>query len=110
MDVVFYSINWSLTRGFAPELLNRMLALRWYWLTSADKAWNLFDAMLLFTALLQEVLNGMNLSILRIFRILRVARVARVVRVVRFFTQLLRMLLSILPARPHCAGLSCSWS
>ena len=51
--------------------------------------------MLVFTALLQEVLNGMNLSILRIFRILRVARVARVMRVVRFFTQLLRMLLSI---------------
>lgn len=91
----FSIINKCFTYIFLLELILRIVALRWYWITSPDWRWNLFDFFLVCTAIGEELVNGLNLSFLRVLRLLRVARVARILRVVRFFRELRRMVLSI---------------
>jgi len=101
LETVFCSI-------FTVELLLRLFAFRWAFFRRPHVQWNLFDCLLVFSQLAEEILSAMakdgssstgvtaNFSIMRMMRILRLIRVMRLMRILRLIGELRTMLLSIL--------------
>lgn len=94
---------------FSVELLVRVLALKKKFFSSEDRYWNWFDSVVVFSSVLEEVLQrtvngasceetsrmGKGLTGLRILRICRIIRILRVVRVLHLFCELRVLLRSV---------------
>jgi len=90
-------INRAFAICFVTEVIMRLLARRTGFFTAHDWKWNLFDAGLVCTSVLDEVLAAeVNFSASRVFRVFRTARVLRIIRIVPSFRELREMLGSIL--------------
>jgi len=90
-----------LSRAFAAlflaELLLRLLARRMNFFTASDWKWNSFDAFLVVTSVMDEVMTSqVNFSATRILRVFRMARVLRIIRIVGAFRELREMLCSVI--------------
>ncbi|CAE8586633.1 unnamed protein product [Polarella glacialis] len=82
---------------FTVEILTRIGAEKKLFFVGEDKAWNLFDTLLVLEALLGLVLDtGSKLSFLRILRVFRLVRVVRVVRTIKPLRRLRTMIFAIL--------------
>lgn len=97
---------------FLFELVMRLVTMRLRFFFSPDWRWNIFDFVVVFLAVLDEVVNlvggsaaATNVTFIRILRVLRLARIMRTVRVLRFCRELRLMVYSIL----ECANLV-AWS
>eukprot|EP00928_Gymnodinium_smaydae_P081708 TRINITY_DN65184_c0_g1_i1.p1 TRINITY_DN65184_c0_g1~~TRINITY_DN65184_c0_g1_i1.p1 ORF type:complete len:814 (+),score=175.48 TRINITY_DN65184_c0_g1_i1:62-2443(+) len=80
---------------FTIELVMRLLAEESQFWLGPEKKWNFFDAFLVISAIMEELLRGLNLTFLRLLRMLRTIRAIRVVRVVRSFRELRLMLIAV---------------
>merc|ERR1719174_2420818 len=89
------TVDHIFTAIFCIELFCRIFAFRRWFVIGHDRAWNLYDAFLVFCAVLEEVVEAVNVSFLRSLRILRLARVVRIIRVLRFFVGLRQLMMSI---------------
>lgn len=82
---------------FTVEILVRAFAEKRKFVFGEDKAWNLFDVLLImetFVSLIFE--TGGKLSFLRIFRVFRLVRFVRVVRTVKALRKLRNMIFALL--------------
>eukprot|EP00928_Gymnodinium_smaydae_P007925 TRINITY_DN12836_c0_g5_i1.p2 TRINITY_DN12836_c0_g5~~TRINITY_DN12836_c0_g5_i1.p2 ORF type:complete len:683 (+),score=147.78 TRINITY_DN12836_c0_g5_i1:2108-4156(+) len=80
---------------FTLELALRLLAYEGEYFTGPESRWNIFDLVLVITAIAEKVIDFMNLSFLRVLRALRALRALRVIRAMRFFRELRMMLLAV---------------
>eukprot|EP00930_Biecheleria_cincta_P003557 TRINITY_DN10449_c0_g1_i1.p1 TRINITY_DN10449_c0_g1~~TRINITY_DN10449_c0_g1_i1.p1 ORF type:complete len:553 (-),score=111.38 TRINITY_DN10449_c0_g1_i1:27-1685(-) len=89
---------------FILELCFRMwgYGCRHFWLDKEDRAWNIFDFIIVASSTLDTVVTAAspgvdsplgNVSVLRVIRVVRIVRVIRIIRVMKFF-QDLRILLA----------------
>lgn len=92
----FGLVNNMFTAFFVVELTTRILGEQCWFFVGPEWKWNLFDCVLVFHSLIQEVLEGANMSFARILRAVRMVRAARIIRVLRFFHELRRMVCSIM--------------
>lgn len=78
-DVVFNLL-------FTCELSLRVYAQRCRFFTGSDRAWNVFEAVLVVLSLVEMILAraGFNPSLIRILRVVRVVRSVRTLRIMRF--------------------------
>ncbi|CAJ1414861.1 unnamed protein product, partial [Effrenium voratum] len=81
---------------FGFEILLRLLVERLSFFTGEDRAWNVFDFLLVMESVAGLTLNTGNLSLLRIFRVFRLIRIVRLVRTVPALRRLRTMIFSIL--------------
>jgi len=89
---------------FLVELLMRVAACRWAFFKGSNARWNLFDALVVTTAVIEELFKvismerslASNMTFLRVMRLLKLVRVVRIVRVIRVFRELRVMMLSII--------------
>jgi len=96
-SLLFKRINQVFACIFVAELSFRLLAHRLRFFTGDNWKWNIFDAILVCTSALDELLQtGVNFSASRVLRVFRMARVLRIVRVVESFRELREMMCSIL--------------
>jgi len=87
----------SFTVFFTIELLLRMAVEDVAFFNGIEWQWNIFDIILVATALLEEFFKGYeNLSFMRLLRILRACRAIRVLRMVRWLRDLRVMLISVM--------------
>merc|ERR1712008_361112 len=90
--------------AFAVELLLRVCALGRKFVLGPQRAWNFFDAIVVLTAGIEEIikltsnnnLRGTDLTFLRVMRLVKITRAMRIIRIVRIFRELRIMVLSIL--------------
>eukprot|EP00746_Dinoflagellata_sp_MGD_P145811 gnl/MRDRNA2_/MRDRNA2_78375_c0_seq1.p1 gnl/MRDRNA2_/MRDRNA2_78375_c0~~gnl/MRDRNA2_/MRDRNA2_78375_c0_seq1.p1 ORF type:complete len:649 (-),score=122.99 gnl/MRDRNA2_/MRDRNA2_78375_c0_seq1:262-2019(-) len=103
-DDVFQAFESFFCYFFLFELLLRVGAYRQHFIISKDLPWNIFDCVVVLSALADEVAyranpdreaGGSNMTILRILRILRITRIAKILRM-RFFSELRLMVNSTL--------------
>jgi len=92
---VFFNI------AFAVELLIRLAALEGHFCVGQEWRWNVFDAVLVSSSLVDMLLlaANMNASFIRVLRLFRVIRTLRMVRLLRFagtFRNLQLMILAII--------------
>jgi voltage-gated sodium channel len=95
-DILFAAV-------FSVELVIRCVAFKWKFLTGRDRAWNLFDTVVVVTANLELVaeLSGlqsdtnMGTSVLRTARIIRIVRLLRVGRKLAIVRNIKTLLSSI---------------
>mmetsp|Transcript_55895 Transcript_55895/g.130584 ORF Transcript_55895/g.130584 Transcript_55895/m.130584 type:complete len:711 (-) Transcript_55895:53-2185(-) len=91
---------------FTFELVVRILAYRMDFFTKPGWRWNMFDFMLVFLQLSEEIVTALvynsgddavsvNLSFMRILRVLRLVRIVRLVRVLRLIRELRTLVQSI---------------
>jgi len=81
---------------FVAEVLLRLAAKRLDFLMGEDWKWNVFDFVLAFYSLAEEIVAGFSLTYTRLLRGFRMVRVLRVIRVVRLFRELRLMVCSII--------------
>lgn len=96
MDHLYFSFYFC-------ELLLKMFVYRVGFFTNQDKAWNIFDFILVISAIYELVTEvsdfegpGGDYTWMRVLRLLKMLRMLRVVRVMRFFRELRLMLHSII--------------
>jgi len=82
--------------AFLAEVLLRVVAKRWHFVCGEDWRWNVADLTLAFLSMVEEVLQGFNMSYTRLVRGFHMVRVLRVIRVMRFFRELRIMVCSII--------------
>lgn len=81
---------------FAIELAIRLFALRRLFFFGQEWRWNIFDFVLVLSALAEEILDSIGpVGFLRVFRGLRMLRVLRLVRVFRVMRDLRLMVCSV---------------
>eukprot|EP00930_Biecheleria_cincta_P074243 TRINITY_DN61443_c0_g1_i1.p1 TRINITY_DN61443_c0_g1~~TRINITY_DN61443_c0_g1_i1.p1 ORF type:complete len:563 (-),score=70.04 TRINITY_DN61443_c0_g1_i1:45-1733(-) len=71
-----------------------------------DKFWSIFDALVVFSSILEIALTYIedtDKSLLLIARMIRIVRIARIIRVVRFLRQLRTMVMTLLNTLPSLA-------
>jgi len=94
IELIFHSV-------FCMELVLRLYAYRIRFFTGEDWKWNLFDMVLVLTAIadvlafVSERYDTYNLTFIRLLRLLKSVKVLRMVRAFRFFHELRLMLQSI---------------
>jgi len=91
--------NYAFAAFFFIELVVRMFAYGKAFWFGPEWRWNVFDAFLVFIALVEAFLDGTGVdgfSSVRLLRVVRVAKTLRVVRVVTLFRNLQVLLQSIL--------------
>jgi len=93
---LFQQISRVFTVYFTLELLLRILALRFWFFVGHEWKWNVFDLFLVFSSIVNDTVEGYNISFMRVLRILRMVKVMRLIRVLRFFRELRKMMFSIL--------------
>ena len=83
---------------FSLEIGLRLWVHGLYFLVNEDWSWNLMDAVLMFFAYLDQVLEYVNASVGKVgmLRLLRVTRLFRIIRVLRFLREVRIMLVAIL--------------
>jgi len=102
----FLIISYLFTVYFTLELILRaaVFGLRDFFIDSDQKGWNIFDCLVVCTALFEAVVGlflanspreAESISILRMLRIIRILRLMRIIRVFRFFRELRMMVTSI---------------
>jgi len=102
----FLIISYLFTVYFTLELILRaaVFGLRDFFIDSDQKGWNIFDCLVVSTALFEAVVGlflanspreAESISILRMLRIIRILRLMRIIRVFRFFRELRMMVTSI---------------
>jgi len=104
LPVAFEVLDYGFAGAFALELLLRLVSLgkSFFSMYARDFFWNIFDGLLVISALVEITLSiwfadvNVNLSTGRLLRLLRLVRVVRVIRVLRFFRDLRVMVLSIM--------------
>jgi len=94
----FRFMSITFTTLFGIELVIKIVGLRLAFFCGSGWRWNVFDAFLVAISLLQEVMDGTNVSFIRILRVFRMIRVLRILRVLRVFHELRRMAASIISA------------
>eukprot|EP00930_Biecheleria_cincta_P082214 TRINITY_DN71989_c0_g1_i1.p1 TRINITY_DN71989_c0_g1~~TRINITY_DN71989_c0_g1_i1.p1 ORF type:complete len:664 (-),score=115.88 TRINITY_DN71989_c0_g1_i1:81-2072(-) len=90
---------------YLVEVILRLSVQRCYFFINKDAVVNIFDLVLVVTALVEHILvfqimsessndssSGMNLSVLRLLRVCKFLKVLRVFRTIRFFSELRLML------------------
>jgi len=78
------------------ELLARMAAEGKNFIVGCDWKWNIFDALVVLSAIIEKLLaNVNNLSFIRLLRITRTFRAVRVIRLMRFLRELRVMVASV---------------
>lgn len=80
---------------FTVELGLRIWAEETSFLCGSAALWNVFDSILVLSALLEEVPAFQNLSYLRLLRVTRALRAIRLFRVVRYCSHMRLMLISV---------------
>jgi len=103
LDEYFHLIDRCFVATFAMELVLRVLGQGFSFLLSSEWKWNLFDAVLVISSLLQLALLsvGPKLTFVRTLRLMRMFRSLRVIRIFRFaglFKHCRLMFLAILHA------------
>lgn len=90
--------NVLLLSFFIAELSLRFAAERCWFFLGRDVLWNLFDAVMILSAIMDQISIdvGANISFLRLFRVCKVMRAIRILRVFRFFRDLRLMVYTIL--------------
>eukprot|EP00747_Dinoflagellata_sp_TGD_P216324 gnl/TRDRNA2_/TRDRNA2_88893_c0_seq1.p1 gnl/TRDRNA2_/TRDRNA2_88893_c0~~gnl/TRDRNA2_/TRDRNA2_88893_c0_seq1.p1 ORF type:complete len:719 (+),score=148.61 gnl/TRDRNA2_/TRDRNA2_88893_c0_seq1:49-2205(+) len=88
----FVHVNRTFAVLFTIELLFRIAAQRLDFIKGGEARWNLFDSVLVGTAVVEEIFGGANFSFVRIIRMLRLVKVLRIIRVLRFLRELRMML------------------
>jgi len=89
-------LNQGFVGVFVGEVLLRAAAKRFDFLLGEDWKWNVFDFVLAFYSLTEEIISGFSLTYTRLLRGFRMVRVLRVIRVVRLFRELRLMVCSII--------------
>lgn len=102
---VIRAVAVALGAVFTAELVIRILAYRGDFFTKPGWRWNIFDFLLVFLQLSEEVVTvlvyensdavSVNLSFMRILRVLRLVRIVRLVRVLRLIRELRTLVQSI---------------
>ncbi|CAE7263258.1 scn4aa [Symbiodinium sp. CCMP2456] len=102
---VIRAVAVALGAVFTAELVIRILAYRVDFFTKPGWRWNVFDFLLVFLQLSEEVVTvlvyensdavSVNLSFMRILRVLRLVRIVRLVRVLRLIRELRTLVQSI---------------
>jgi voltage-gated sodium channel len=95
------SIDWRIAdilfaAWFALELLMRIAAEDRQFFVGKDWKWNIFDAALVCSAMMEFVVETVNLSFLRILRVARIVRIVKVVRTVKSLQSLRNMVFALL--------------
>lgn len=97
-----YVLHLFFVAFYIVELTLRLLVYRRGFFTNADKYWNMFDSILVATAVYEEVTTlasvdtGIkNMTWLRLLRLLKMLKMLRVFRLLKFFSELRTMLSSI---------------
>lgn len=97
---------------FTAELVLRLAAEQSDFLKSADASWNIFDAIVVVSSMVQllvsnvlsvqaaEIIDGLNIT--RVVRIFRIIRVARIIKVMKFFFSLRVLVLAVIHALKSC--------
>jgi len=80
---------------FLVELLVKLFLQRLSLFTGPDKMWNVMDAFLVVSGLMDAFLSFLNISFMRTFRVLRAFRALRLIKSLRFVRDLRLMLASI---------------
>lgn len=100
--VSFRIINVTFIVLFTAEWILRVVVDRcsFFYMYNPKIAWNVFDTLLVFTALFEEVLHLLlssspNMSVMRILRTMRIVRGFRIIRVFAFFRDLRIMVAGI---------------
>lgn len=81
---------------FTLEIIVRILGDRLAFCFGIEWRWNMFDAFLIMSSLLEVLIKNNNLSFARLLRVLRMIRGLRIVRALRFFLSLRKMIYSIM--------------
>lgn len=93
----FRYVDIFFTVFFAVEVLLRAYVLRSRFFLGKDKGWNIFDTIIVTSAILEEVLQiGTSTTVIRILRILRLVRIIRFIKVMRIFSDLRAMVRGII--------------
>jgi len=91
--VFMSAVEASFTSFYALELGLKLWVHRLYFFCNADMRWNILDAILVASGLLEVFTNSSsNPSFIRMVRIIRITRALRMVRLLRFFAELRLML------------------
>merc|ERR1711871_353464 len=86
---------------FLAELTIRISAFRSRFLVGKDMAWNLFDSIVVFGQVVEEMMSlfaqgwSLNVSVWRTMRIIRSARLIRLFRLLRYFRDLRTLISAI---------------
>mmetsp|Transcript_102715 Transcript_102715/g.306839 ORF Transcript_102715/g.306839 Transcript_102715/m.306839 type:complete len:771 (+) Transcript_102715:26-2338(+) len=81
---------------FIAEVSFRIAAKRRQFIVGKDWRWNVADVALALLSVVEELMQGFNLSYTRLVRGFHMVRVLRVIRVMRFFRELRLMVCSII--------------
>ncbi|CAK0910778.1 unnamed protein product [Prorocentrum cordatum] len=110
-----YALQMSFTAFYTVELsiFLRLIVHRHHFFTCANKYWNLFDVVVVLTALYEtasgfisfDAYVSIKVAWLRLLRLLKVLKMFRLIRLLRFFRELRTMLASLM----GCALALC-WS
>lgn len=82
---------------FALEVLLRLWAYGWYFFFNREKAWNIFDMILVFNSIIDIILSKLmhesggyegNMTFMRILRLVRLTKIFRAFRTLKFFKEL----------------------
>mmetsp|Transcript_27550 Transcript_27550/g.69165 ORF Transcript_27550/g.69165 Transcript_27550/m.69165 type:complete len:762 (-) Transcript_27550:120-2405(-) len=101
----FVRVHYAFTVIFLTEVLMRAVALRSDFFKKDDATWNVLDAFIVSSSVLEVILEyfawledegSTGFQALRVLRVLRVVRVVRIIRVFRFFRELRMMVYSII--------------
>jgi len=100
-DSAFHVIETLFLAWMVFELLVNVYAQRKAFLFGPDWRWNVFDVLVLMTAIVRQVYEFANVGFLRVARLLRLARMLRAFRVFKFFRGIRSMLISLSGSMMH---------
>mmetsp|Transcript_45788 Transcript_45788/g.74415 ORF Transcript_45788/g.74415 Transcript_45788/m.74415 type:complete len:673 (-) Transcript_45788:8-2026(-) len=91
-------VDIAFTAIFCTELLLRMMGEELAFWVGPEWRWNIFDAVMVLSMLIDTALvaAGLEVGYIRLLRVIRALRSFRIIRVLRFFRELRVMLLSIM--------------
>lgn len=84
------------TPAFCLELILRILGEHAYFFWGPTRSWNLFDTIVVLSAVLELLFDTFNFTFMRIMRVFRMLKVMRVIRIFRVFRELRLMVVSII--------------
>jgi len=89
--------EWAFTVWFTIELIIRMAAEKWEFITGKEYGWNFCDSFLVINSYIQLLFSiSGNFSFIRILRVFRLTRVVKVIKTVPWLRSLRTMVFSIM--------------
>lgn len=110
LPIALRAIELSLCAFFTFEIILRLFVFRLDFFRMSGRAWNVFDMLLVFMQLVDELINFIvlrtasdsgesalvaDLTVMRMFRLFRLVRIVRLVRVMRMIGELRTLVMSI---------------